>query len=102
MKTTIVAVGILATSASAFQQPATTQHISRGSSTALFEYIPSGFTKESWAQFKAKEKAKKDELAKKNLGRLGPKGFQSRSFQSYLRIDSDSIWRFLPEIVVKL
>lgn len=83
MKTTIVAVGILATSASAFQQPATTQHISRGSSTALFEYIPSGFTKESWAQFKAKEKAKKDDLAKKNLGRLGPKGFQSRSFQSF-------------------
>ena len=84
MKTAIVAGAILAASASAFQQPATTtQHISRGSSTALFEYIPSGFTKESWAKFKAKEKAKKDELAKKNLGRLGPKGFQSRSFQSF-------------------
>jgi len=83
MKTTIVAGAILAASASAFQQPASTQQISRGSSTALFEYIPSGFTKDSWANFKAKEKAKKDELAKKNLGRLGPKGFQSRSFQSF-------------------
>eukprot|EP00985_Skeletonema_marinoi_P033106 scaffold40467_cov139-Skeletonema_marinoi.AAC.1 len=84
MKTaTIVAGAILATSATAFQQPVTNQQLSRGSSTQLFEYIPSGFTKDSWAKFKASEKAKKDALAKKNLGRLGPKGFQSRSFQSF-------------------
>ena len=83
MKTTIVAGAMLAASATAFQQSVSTQHVSRSSSTALFEYIPSGFTKESWAKFKAKEQAKKDEQAKKNLGRLGPKGFQSRSFQSF-------------------
>jgi len=85
MKTFVAVAGAMlaSSSATAFQQPVSSQHISRGSSTALFEYIPSGFTKESWAKFKAKEQAKKDELAKKNLGRLGPKGFQSRSFQSF-------------------
>jgi len=48
--------------------------------TALFEYIPSGFTKESWKKFQQKETDKKK---KQNLGRMGPKGFQSRSFQSF-------------------
>mmetsp|Transcript_6136 Transcript_6136/g.10479 ORF Transcript_6136/g.10479 Transcript_6136/m.10479 type:complete len:214 (-) Transcript_6136:74-715(-) len=42
-------------------------------------YIPSGFTKESWAEFQKKDKAKKQG----NLGRMGPKGFQSRSMQSF-------------------
>ena len=76
-----IAAATLAT-ASAFQQPISAPHTARVS-TQLYEYIPTGFTKESWAKFKAKEQKKKDELAKKNLGRLGPKGFQSRSFQSF-------------------
>ena len=63
----------------AFQPPATQAR----SSTALHEYIPSGFTKDSWATFKAKEKKQKEDAIKKNLGRVGPKGFQSRSFQSF-------------------
>jgi hypothetical protein len=42
------------------------------SSSALFAYVPDGFTPESYKAFKAKEAAKK----KKDLGRLGPKGFQ--------------------------
>jgi len=50
------------------------------STTALYEYIPSGFTKKSWADFKLKEK-KEEET--RNLGRLGPRGFQSRSMQSF-------------------
>ena len=49
-------------------------------STTLYEYIPSGFTKESYAKFKKEEQRKKQ---KKNLGRMGPKGFKSRSFQSF-------------------
>lgn len=53
---------------------------SEASPTAIFEYIPSGFTKESWKKFQAKEEKKKKA---QNLGRLGPKGFQSRSFQSF-------------------
>lgn len=68
--------------ATAFQQPISAPQTARVS-TSLYEYIPSGFTKASWASFKAKEQKKKDDLAKKNLGRMGPKGFQSRSFQSF-------------------
>ncbi|KAL3805822.1 hypothetical protein HJC23_007783 [Cyclotella cryptica] len=74
---TVVATTLAATAA--FQAPAQTAR----PSTALHEYIPSGFTKESWDAFKAKEKKQKEELMKKNLGRVGPKGFQSRSFQSF-------------------
>ncbi len=68
--------------ATAFQQPISAPHTARVS-TQLYEYIPTGFTKESWAKFKGKEQKKKEEQAKKNLGRMGPKGFQSRSFQSF-------------------
>lgn len=49
-------------------------------STAVHGYIPDGFTAESYKKFKAQE-AKKKQAA--NLGRLGPKGFKSRSFQSF-------------------
>jgi hypothetical protein len=52
----------------------------RLSSTSLNEYVPSGFTPEQYKKFKETEAKKK---AKKNLGRVGPKGFQSRSFQSF-------------------
>ena len=48
-----------------------------------YAYIPAGFTKESWDKFQQKEKAKKTKTAAKNLGRMGPKGFQSRSMQSF-------------------
>ena len=50
------------------------------SSTALNGYVPDGFTAESYAKFKAEEKKKQQA---KNLGRVGPKGFKSRSFQSF-------------------
>jgi hypothetical protein len=49
-------------------------------STVLNGYVPSGFTSESYKKFK-EEEAKK--AAKKNLGNLGPRGFQSRSMQSF-------------------
>jgi hypothetical protein len=52
---------------------------SRSSPTQAYAYIPSGFTPESYKKFKEQE-AKK---AKKNLGGLGPRGFKSRSFQSF-------------------
>jgi len=66
----------------AFQAPVPATSSARVS-TSLYEYIPSGFNKASWAKFKGTEKKKKDDQAKKNLGRMGPKGFQSRSFQSF-------------------
>ena len=50
-------------------------------STRLFGYVPSGFTPEQYKKFKEEEAKKK--IAKKNLGGLGPKGFKSRSFQSF-------------------
>ena len=52
----------------------------RSISTELNGYVPSGFTPESYKKFK-EEEAKK--TAKKNLGKLGPRGFQSRSMQSF-------------------
>jgi hypothetical protein len=78
----VVAATTAVTGVSAFVAPAS-QTNARAINTSLFEYIPSGFTKDSWAKFKAAEQKKKDEIAKKNLGRMGPKGFQSRSFQSF-------------------
>ena len=48
--------------------------------TVAYGYIPDGFTAESYKKFKAAE-AKKN--VKKNLGSMGPKGFKSRSFQSF-------------------
>lgn len=53
---------------------------SRISKTISFGYVPSGFTPEQYKKFKEAE-AKKN--AKKNLGGLGPRGFKSRSFQSF-------------------
>lgn len=83
MKTSAaLTLAFVASTATAFQSTPSTQLSSR-QSTQLYEYIPSGFTKESWATFKNKEKKAKEEQMKKNLGRVGPKGFQSRSFQSF-------------------
>jgi hypothetical protein len=43
--------------------------------------VPSGLTPEQYKKLKEEEQKKK--TAKKNLGGLGPKGFKSRSFQSF-------------------
>ena len=43
-------------------------------------YVPDGFTPESYKKFKEQEAKKKQQ---KGLGRMGPKGFQSRSMQSF-------------------
>ena len=50
-------------------------------STELYGYVPSGFTPESYKKFKEQEAKKK--AAKKNLGGMGPRGFKSRSMQSF-------------------
>lgn len=55
---TIYAAG----SADAFQSVPSTGHATIAASrsaTALYEYIPSGFTKASWAKFQAKEQKQK-------------------------------------------
>lgn len=48
------------------------------STTSLNVYIPDGLSKAEWEKIKQKDADKK-----KNLGRLGPRGFKSRSFQSF-------------------
>ena len=87
---TALALGAVAASAlaapagvAAFQSsavPSASAPASPFSPTALHEYIPAGFTPEQWKKFKGKEADKK---RKQNLGRMGPKGFKSRSFQSF-------------------
>jgi hypothetical protein len=51
-----------------------------GTSTEIFGYVPAGFTQESYKKFKEEEAKKK---SKKNLGGVGPRGFKSRSMQSF-------------------
>ena len=46
----------------------------------LHQYVPDGFTAESYKKFNTAE-AKKN--ATKNLGKLGPRVFKLRSFQSF-------------------
>ena len=74
-----VAVALLA-SADAFTVPANSQTGVTLRTTALYGYVPDGFTAESYKKFKEQE-AKK--AAKQNLGKVGPRGFQSRSMQSF-------------------
>jgi len=70
------------TSTTAFQGTNLPSH--RDSRVTRYGYIPDGFTTESYTKFKAQEAKKKQ--ATKNLGRMGPKGFQSRSFQSFQEV----------------
>jgi hypothetical protein len=85
MASTLLVVVCMAISTVAFQ-PSFSVHSIRtttsttSSSSGLFAYVPDGFTTESYKKFKEQEATK---ATKKNLGRLGPKGFQSRSMQSF-------------------
>jgi hypothetical protein len=44
----------------------------------MYGYVPDGLTAEQWKKIKEKEAQQKA-----NLGKLGPRGFKSRSFQSF-------------------
>jgi hypothetical protein len=61
--------------------PVSTTSLSSATTTQLYGYIPDGFTAESYKKFKENEQKKI--AAKQNLGALGPKGFKSRSMQSF-------------------
>jgi hypothetical protein len=79
MKTyTVVASALLLGAAQSFTT--STLPSTRESQVVSFQYVPSGFTPESYKKFKAEEAKKK---AKANLGGVGPRGFKSRSFQSF-------------------
>ena len=48
--------------------------------SACAQYVPDGLTKAQWAELKAKEKK-----AKTGLGKIGARGYKSRSFDSFQR-----------------
>jgi hypothetical protein len=78
MRAVSLSLVLLVAGANGFStQPLST---SRSSSVAVnMGYVPDGFTAESYKKFKEEEAKKKA----KNLGRMGPKGFKSRSMQSF-------------------
>jgi len=71
-------MALLAVTTEAFVAPSSPS--SRLASTQVYQYVPDGFTAASWKKYQEEEKKKK---ATKNLGGLGPRGFKSRSFQSF-------------------
>ena len=73
----VLSLVLLASSGEAFTSSPTGV---RSRSTALNGYVPDGFTAESYKKFKEQEAAK---LKTKNLGGVGPRGFKSRSMQSF-------------------
>lgn len=74
----------LLTSASAFLAPgASSAAVVRASTLdPLFAYVPDGMTAEQWADLQKKEKTAASANGR-NLGRLGARGFKSRSFKAF-------------------
>ena len=79
MQLKALALAALAAPAGALIAPAATS--SAVSSTRLYGYVPSGMSKEEWAKIQKKEK---DAKKGKNFGVGGARGFQSRSFNSFV------------------
>lgn len=66
------------------------------SATALYEYIPSGMSKEQWQKIKNKEQnAKKG----KNLGKVGITSFKSRSFAEWQKSGGKNLFPVDPRTV---
>uniref|UniRef100_A0A7S1FZL9 Uncharacterized protein n=1 Tax=Corethron hystrix TaxID=216773 RepID=A0A7S1FZL9_9STRA len=64
----------------AFQTTSSIDFARRDSEIVRYGYVPSGFTPESYKKFKEDEAKKKQ---KTGLGGVGPRGFKSRSMQSF-------------------
>jgi len=78
LTTLFLAPIVIAPYAASFQ----TQSLAKSraySTITRFEYVPDGFTAASYKKFKEQE-AKKNQ---RNLGGVGPRGFKSRSMQSF-------------------
>lgn len=59
--------------------PAPTANTQRVAATSLNAYVPDGLTPEEYRRIKSEDKKKLG----KDLGRLGPRGFKSRSMQAW-------------------
>ena len=77
---TLTALLLVAGGANGFSTAPLSTSRSASSVVVNMGYVPDGFTAESYKKFKEEEAKKK---ATKNLGRLGPRGFESRSMQSF-------------------
>jgi hypothetical protein len=79
MKTTAFVLSTFAGSALAFTNaPSVSQ--ATASSTIIFAYIPDGLSAEQWNKIKKQEATKYNGI---DLGRLGPRGFKSRSMEAW-------------------
>ena len=72
---TLLATGL---AVDAFTASTTILPSTRPCQTVTYGYVPDGLTAEQYKKIKEKETAKAA-----NLGKLGPRGFKSRSFQSF-------------------
>jgi hypothetical protein len=80
MRAAIAVAAVLLVGVDAYQKGPIPSTSSRISLTVVNQYVPDGFTAQSYKKFKEDEKKK---VAKLNLGGVGPRGFKSRSMQSF-------------------
>jgi hypothetical protein len=78
MRSISIAATLLATVLAVDAFTASTLSSTRPSLTVTYGYVPDGLTAEQYKKIKAQEAAKAA-----NLGKVGPRGFKSRSFQSF-------------------
>ncbi|GKY93722.1 hypothetical protein MPSEU_000339300 [Mayamaea pseudoterrestris] len=76
MKTTALILSLLTGTAYAFTSTPTPTH----QPTALFAYVPDGLTAQEYNKIKKQEAIKYKGV---DLGRLGPRGFKSRSMEAW-------------------
>ncbi|GMH92392.1 hypothetical protein TrVE_jg3627 [Triparma verrucosa] len=76
--------------------PSSSAVSARRVTTELFEYIPSGMSKEQWRKMKEAEKQK---TAGKNLGKVGVTSFKSRSFAEWQKAGGKNLFPVDPKKV---
>lgn len=81
--TTLLALFVAGSSAFTFGDVSLNAGLSstaRSTSTSLHAYVPDGLTAEEYNRIKSKEA---ERFKNKDLGRLGPRGFKSRSMEAW-------------------
>jgi hypothetical protein len=80
MNFTAYLLTLLIGSACGFTASPSNQQASRSSSSSLSAYIPDGLSPQEWNKIRKQEATKYQGV---NLGRLGPRGFKSRSMEAW-------------------